>query len=1274
VAGFFFEEEAVRTASSDRDAPRRWELRHERTLKFESRRSKALLSARKKERGAELEEEEVKEETKVLKRRERRARTILARERRGATLVKDATDGMLREHLHDEAFMNSAAVHGNDTRVKLEVLEPALRAQLKEAAVLRTALRAEVACLTQFVLSRAAVHAQKMWRGKLARGDRSKDGAKDKLRNFTLHQAYMGAYSACVQLQGWGRIRVAKKVARNVLWWRRYDCAVRIQSQARRLFAVAIALGIIADLERRALARAVLLAQTRIRGWRTRARHGARTRYLKKMADDGLRNWAATCIAAHCRAHLAKRLKSRRNVESEVNQRLLRLAHRYLKDGNLWSFVEAVDADYRRYERDADEAKRREDIDAATFVEKVLQQRDQDHVKAWRSFMEATKSKYVDESHRDDGSTSLIPGPRLRLLLDGLGSEVTPEQEAAARAAMAPIEAGQRHRKEISDTYGLPGALASPVTGPPAKASPAPQASPTKRSPGSLQRSPSRSPGSPIRSPGGSRRFPNPYEGRFAEPSGSSPIKTMTGSKPHASWAPAYRSRSIMGLVNAAARAAAGEDGDRRKRLHRDHSTPAGLEALLDVPRGLDDALEPLLRAAALRAHVPEEFPEGTSPQEAFEVYRSLPPSLIKSKHEMDAHRRVPRWIAALRASGFDTVRSLCPPRRCRETILNLEPWVKRNEEPGRSPDRDVVSKQELATVLPAKHLADACCQLLIDLHQVATTSLAAQGIAQNATAEKWQEIEKGNFEPTEDSDFEEAPSEQLDADDRAELEAAMEGRVATALDRALRKERDLVEVKVRPPLHPDDVQPNPSPRGRQVQKRMHRATGAIDLETSLEDGAMNDLRRAGGVDAPAKLLLRRAAFLSGGSPLDVFADLLFGAETPEEERRLVSERHAMSTELTGVLGNELERAGIKVARDLASADLAAFGASPDLVRRVEVLLRFLAPGSAVGRPKGLPPASANSEHRNDLQSRGTGPHKVPDVRVRPVALPYDPRFQRGPFDAAGAGRLLKGWSEGRKTPIPHHREPAQEAFRVKAQGGDTRDYEVAPSAEWIFSQTTPAPAPIAEKRRPRISDARHELVPLHLQPQEFVGGHNRSGKLHKRVLDRATNYFAGYQQYTQTRQLFRDEPRAVYEQRTGDVQEPPGTLETLSEELLRNSHFQETPAPMPSVSTVKTASTVIRTPYGVVKAAEKRKPRRRPALRRRRPRPVDPADQLRSLIDKVDAATLDRILAEKRPPAPAPAEEAEEEETPELLARREALWSQIRRDSEARARGEPVR
>ena len=98
-------------------------------------------------------------------------------------------------------------------------------------------------------------------------------------------------------------------------------------------------------------------------------------------------------------------------------------------------------------------------------------------------------------------------------------------------------------------------------------------------------------------------------------------------------------------------------------------------------------------------------FPKARRPQEAFGggCTSPLPPSLIKSKHEMDAHKRVPRWIAALRASGFDTVRILCPPRRCRETILNLEPWVKRNEEPGRSPDRDVVSQSELATVLPSK-------------------------------------------------------------------------------------------------------------------------------------------------------------------------------------------------------------------------------------------------------------------------------------------------------------------------------------------------------------------------------------------------------------------------------------------------------------------------------------------------------------------------------------------------------------------------------------------
>ena len=135
-----------------------------------------------------------------------------------------------------------------------------------------------------------------------------------------------------------------------------------------------------------------------------------------------------------------------------MNQRLLRLAHRPSRMATCGPssrpWTPTIDGMKERRGR----SQKREDVDAATFVEKVLQQRDQDHVKAWRSFMEATKSRYVDESHRDDGSTSLIPGPRLRLLLDGLGSEVTPEQEAAARAALAPVEAGRRHRKEIADS------------------------------------------------------------------------------------------------------------------------------------------------------------------------------------------------------------------------------------------------------------------------------------------------------------------------------------------------------------------------------------------------------------------------------------------------------------------------------------------------------------------------------------------------------------------------------------------------------------------------------------------------------------------------------------------------------------------------------------------------------------------------------------------------------------------------------------------------------
>jgi len=54
-----------------------------------------------------------------------------------------------------------------------------------------------------------------------------------------------------------------------------------------------------------------------------------------------------------------------------------------------------------------------------------------------------------------------------------------------------------------------------------------------------------------------------------------------------------------------------------------------------------------------------------------------------------------------------------------------------------------------------------------------------------------------------------------------------------------------------------------------------------------------------------------------------------------------------------------------------------------------------------------------------------------------------------------------------------------------------------------------------------------------------------------------------------------------------------------------------------------------------------------------------------------VDAATLDKILAEKRPILP----EVEEvvEETPDASKRGE-LWARIRSDADARQRGEPVR
>ena len=999
-----------------------WELRAEKKVKLERKKSTMIAAERRKSLGGP---QNLKEELNEAKRRETKARKDLRAERSGQATVVGA-DGTKRELAHDDEYMNSSAVHGAGTRVKLDMLEPLLRAQLREAYVLRTTLRAEVAAVTQFTMERAAVHGQRVARGRLCRGFGKDVDFKARRMQMVKTQGFLGCVAATVAIQAVARGIDGRGRAGNRKWWLRYDSAVRIQALARAVAARAVAFEIRANNTRMALMNAILLMQSRVRGWKGRARAQTRAKHLATTASRARETWAATTVAAFARSVFARRAALRRTVELDVNQRLLRLAHRYLKSGDLWSFVAAVDADYKRFEADERANADREDAWAKTFVDKVLKTRDADHAEAWAKFINATRSPYFP---KPDNDVDLVPGPRLRLLLDGVGADgVTPEMEASAAAAAAPKEAGRRRRALIAGAYEDPRDKSSAPHGPglhqSSSATVVTSTPSLQRQGSSLQRQPS--------SPSVQRQGSTPS----LQHQGSSPSLQRQGSSPSlqrqgsslsaspkrresalqaalersatsartlepkksavASWKPARQPESLMGRLGVAARnlresrarvVAAGEDGERA--AIDDDSTPAGLSALTDVPGGLDDTLPRLLRAAALRTYVPRAFRGGTTAREAFATYRAMPPSLVKSKHEVDAHRAVARWITALQVAGFRTIRSLLPPRRARETILSLEDWVRRNVE-GDDEHRpeEAVDEAMLNSQLAARPLGDNVRDLLNDLHKVSRADLATlAGLGKNKTAAKWRALERGEMtaaqavdaarrkaikrlrayrepEPDDDdgdaarddeppdapeasiagSDFLESESTLYTPRGQAEERALLEDRRTTPLDYAIAAEAEAIRSPAKdaraaaniPPLVPEDRPEVPSPRGAPAALSARSAKAAVRLEDDVERKVWDDIKAAGGLGAKVGVFLARAAFLcvgdfeggpEGGAAFTNFIRRLSAAEDDDEERSIMRERAARAGAASKKVVANLDVVGaVGLSKDLAYVNLRESG------------------------------------------------------------------------------------------------------------------------------------------------------------------------------------------------------------------------------------------------------------------------------------------------------------------------------------------------------------
>ena len=284
-------------------------------------------------------------------------------------------------------------------RAEVRYLVPALEERRRRAASLLRTVRGEICVLTQAVWEMAVPHAQKLVRGHLAR---SKLDARRRIR------AERDRNEAAVKVQRIARGLLGRWEAQQ-RWWRlRNGMAIHIQTAIRRKLAFE-------EWRRRyqrfltALHRSLAI---RIQCWF----RGILARVLRhRLAEDRLlrsaeaeralrsaaRERAALSIQRLLRGFLARRRVTERKIELGLHDRLVGLLDRLTIDGDLWTFLKNINADYRRYERLIDLILEREDTMATTFVSKVMKVRREENAGAWNEYLAVKEGHALQLGDRD---------------------------------------------------------------------------------------------------------------------------------------------------------------------------------------------------------------------------------------------------------------------------------------------------------------------------------------------------------------------------------------------------------------------------------------------------------------------------------------------------------------------------------------------------------------------------------------------------------------------------------------------------------------------------------------------------------------------------------------------------------------------------------------------------------------------------------------------------------------------------------------------------------
>ena len=278
-------------------------------------------------------------------------------------------------------------------------LLPMLVSRKSELSKRLVSARVELSIMIQSTYELACIHAQRVTRRFLVRC------RLDDIRK----QVYDAArIAASVEIQRIIRSKLAFIETERRRTLRDHRMATKLQSLVRMKFAIKERQRLYSIYITQLRHRSATTIQSlyRCHASKVRAQLLAEERKRQQEEEEKARvasteKDSAIIIQKHARRLMSIEIVKNRKIELGLHQRLLMYLERYVVDGCLFSFVKSINDDYLRYERTIRTTIEREETMAMSFVQQVINTRDNDHSSAW--------DRYRNDQRLQDGKKKPPP-------------------------------------------------------------------------------------------------------------------------------------------------------------------------------------------------------------------------------------------------------------------------------------------------------------------------------------------------------------------------------------------------------------------------------------------------------------------------------------------------------------------------------------------------------------------------------------------------------------------------------------------------------------------------------------------------------------------------------------------------------------------------------------------------------------------------------------------------------------------------------------------------